>query len=154
MNPINGGPGQSYQTPSPYAPFGKPAVGLESPENKDQTLPPVEETSASEKNRNHPNQKADAVSGDAHGDHGKNDQQSVELTDEEQQAHELANDSDTHAHEAGQFIVQTPIEIALQRAALQGDHSKGVIDTHTAVDRFSAAAGHTPTPGSLFDQRS
>lgn len=106
MNPING-PSQNYQTPSPYAPLGKPVVGLESLENKDQTLPPVEETSASEKNRNQPNQKADAVSSDAQGGNGKNSKQAAELTEEEQQqVRELAaTDREVRAHEAAHQAV-------------------------------------------------
>lgn len=107
MNTING-PSQSYQTPSPYAPLGKPAVGLESLENKDQTLPPVEEASASEKNRNQPHQKTDAASGDAQGGNGKkNSRQAAELTEEEQQqVRELAaTDREVRAHEAAHQAV-------------------------------------------------
>ncbi len=107
MNVISGGPSQSYQTPSPYAPLGKPAVGLESLENKDQTLPPVEEASASEKNRNQPNQKTDAVSADAQGGNGKKGKQAAELTEEEQQqVRELAaTDREVRAHEAAHQAV-------------------------------------------------
>lgn len=150
------GPSQSYQTLTPsYAPIGKPVAGLESAENKDQTLPPVEETSASEKNRNHPHEKTDAVSGDAHGGNGGSDQQAAEPEEEQQQVSELvAAERLALTQNAAQAAAQTRIEIALQRAAmLQGDHTHSV-DAHTAVDSFSAAAGHTLPPGTLLDQRS
>lgn len=153
------GPSQNFQTLAPsYAPLGKAAAGLESPENKDQTLPPVEETNASEKKRNQPKQKADTVAGDAHGGSGSDDQPEPE--EEQQQVGALvAAEREALTHDAARLNAQTSIEIALQRAALQADHGKDadahtVVDTHTAVDSFSAAAGHTLAPGTLFDQRS
>lgn len=144
------GPSQSYQTLTPsYAPLGKPVAGLESAENKDQTLPPVEEANASEKNRNQLHQKVDAIADDAHG--GGNRDKPAE---EEQQVSELvAAECAALTPEAAALIAPTPIEIALQRAALQSDHTH-VVDAHTAVDSFSAAAGHTLAPGTLLDQRS
>lgn len=103
MNTINSGPiSQSFQIAAPYAPLGKPAAGLESAENKDQTLPPVEETNSSEKNRNQPDQKIDAVSADGRGGQSKGREQATQLTDEEkQQVRELATtDRQVRAHEA------------------------------------------------------
>lgn len=101
------GSGPSYQafTPS-YSPLGKPAVGLESPESKDQTLPPVEETNASEKNRAQSNQKIDAAS-DKEESKGKNRQLAEELTEaEQQQVRELtAIDRGVRAHEAAHQAV-------------------------------------------------
>lgn len=109
MNNISG-PSQSYQSLTPsYTPLGKPAAGLESPENKDQTLPPVEEANASEKNRNQPNQKADAVSSDdgERADSEQKAEQTAELTDaEQQQVRELAaTDRAVRAHEAAHQAV-------------------------------------------------
>ena len=106
MNTISS-PSQSILTASPYTPIGKPAVGLESSENKDQALPPVEESSATEKNRNQPNQKADAVSADARGGSGKRERQPSELSEpEQQQVRELANiDREVRAHEAAHQAV-------------------------------------------------
>lgn len=45
------GAGQSPATNSPYTPLGKAPVGLEPPENKRATLPPVEESAALTKQR-------------------------------------------------------------------------------------------------------
>lgn len=107
MNSIGGIP-QNYQTLVPsYSPLGKPAAGLESAENKDQTLPPVEEGSASEKNRNQPQQKADAVAADKQGGKGRDRQSATELTEPEQkQVRELAaTDRDVRAHEAAHQAV-------------------------------------------------
>ncbi|HET8711035.1 MAG TPA: putative metalloprotease CJM1_0395 family protein [Spongiibacteraceae bacterium] len=107
MNNV-GGITQSFQTLTPsYSPLGKSAAGLESPEAKDQTLPPVEETSAGDKNRNQPNQKADAVSSDKENGRGSHRQQSTGLTEaEQQQARELAaTDREVHAHEAAHQAV-------------------------------------------------
>lgn len=102
-----GGTVQGLQNSTPsYVPLGKPTAGLESPENKDQTLPPVEESSASEKNRNQPHQKADAATGDQQKRSGK-DRQSGELSDsEKQQVRELAaTDRTVRAHEAAHQAV-------------------------------------------------
>lgn len=107
MSNIGIGSGQSYQSLVPsYSPLGKPAAGLESAENKDQTLPPVEESSASEKNRNQPNRKAEATS-DKENDKEKNSQQPNELTEAEQQeVRELAAiDREVRAHEAAHQAV-------------------------------------------------
>ncbi len=160
MNNVSG-PSQNYQTLAPsYAPLGKPTAGLESAENKDQTLPPVEETGANEKNRNQPNQKADAVAADARGGSGKSEQQAAQLTEEEepQTREPAATDRAVRAAEVAQLIVPAQIQLALQRiAALQNDNGRnkrGGVDASTAVDSFNSAAGHTSAPGSLFDQRS
>lgn len=51
MIAIGAGQAQLPAVTSPYAPLGKSPVGLESPENKDATLPPVEESAAAEKSR-------------------------------------------------------------------------------------------------------
>ena len=102
MSSIGIGSGQNYASFTPsYSPLGKPAAGLESVENKDQTLPPVEEGNASEKNRNQSNQKAEAASDKERGQE-KNRQQSNELTEAEQQeVRELAViDREVRAHEA------------------------------------------------------
>lgn len=107
MSNIGIGSGQTYQNLVPsYAPLGKPAAGLESVENKDQTLPPVEEANASEKNRNQPNQKTDAIA-DKEDGRSKNRQQSNELTEGElQQVSELAAiDREVRAHEAAHQAV-------------------------------------------------
>ncbi|MFT3931872.1 MAG: putative metalloprotease CJM1_0395 family protein [Spongiibacteraceae bacterium] len=107
MSSIGIGSGPSYQpiTPS-YSPLGKPAAGLESVENKDQALPPVEESSASDKTRQQPNQKAEATSDKEKGK-GRERDTASELTDaEEQEIRELAViDREVRAHEAAHQAV-------------------------------------------------
>jgi hypothetical protein len=51
MNTIGASLGHSPATVSAQAPIGKAPVGLESPQNKNAALPPVEESSAAEKVR-------------------------------------------------------------------------------------------------------
>lgn len=107
MSSIGIGSGQSYPVVTPsYSPLGKPAAGLESPESKDQTLPPVEESSASQKARQQPNQKAEAAS-DKEDGKGKARDSVVELTEaEEQEVRELAEiDREVRAHEAAHQAV-------------------------------------------------
>lgn len=138
-------------TPS-YALPGKSAAGLESPENKDQTLPPVEETNASEKNRHQPHQKAEALSSD-HGGSGAQHQRHP--AESEPQSAEEAIAVIEAAASAGEFKSAPPLETELQRAAaLHGDNAQHGVAASTAVDRFNAAAGHTLAPGLLLDQRS
>lgn len=157
MNPVSI-PSHNYQALVPsYIPLGKPAAGLESPENKDQTLPPVEEANASEKERNQPNLKADAVSGEERDGEEKDRQPLVELIEEEQQQlrGEPAPEAVTADAQPPVTLAPGPLQIALQRAAaLQSDHLKSAVDAHAAVDSFSATAGHTLAPGVLLDQRS
>lgn len=155
-----GGISQTIQILAPsYAPLGKPAVGLESPENKDQTLPPVEETAAGDKKRNQPNQKADAVSPDAQDDKGKNGRQSPELTEVEQkQVRELdVIDREVRAHEAAQQAVGGSLAGAASFRFVpspEGARHAVTSANASAVDSFTANAGHTLMPGSLLDQRS
>jgi hypothetical protein len=153
-----GGITQNLQALAPsYAPLGKPAAGLESPENKDQALPPVEETSAGDKNRNQPNQKADAVSSDSEDGRKRNREQPAEQIEaEREQGHEpTAADSDTRTYEAAYQAAGGALQIALQRAAaLHGESNKSNVGGGNIADNFSAAAGHTLEPGSLLDQRS
>lgn len=101
---IGSGPTHQNLTPS-YSPLGKPATGLESPENKDHALPPVEESNAGDKNRYQPNQKTDAAS-DKKGGAGS-DRQNEELNEaEQQQVRELADtDRAVRAHEAAHQAV-------------------------------------------------
>jgi hypothetical protein len=147
-----GGIAQNSQVLTPsYVPLGKPAAGLESPESKDQTLPPVEETSASEKNRHQPHLKADAVSADEN--QRDKEESAHEPTDDESLEHASAAPHETLA--ASQIDTQSALQIALQRAAaLHGDHTQHSVDGAVAVDSFSAASGQTLAPGSLLDQRS
>lgn len=107
MSSISIGSGQNHQTFTPsYTPLGKPVAGLESAENKDQTLPPVEESNAGEKARQKPNQKAEAVA-DKEDGKGKNRESPDELTEAEQQElRELAAiDREVRAHEAAHQAV-------------------------------------------------
>ena len=107
MNPVSGPTLNQQALTASYTPLGKPAAGLESAENKDQTLPPVEESSAAEKNRNQPKQKAEAVSADTEEGRGRNRRQAAELTNAEQdQVRELAaTDRKVRAHEAAHQAV-------------------------------------------------
>lgn len=91
-----------------YNPLGKPAVGLESPEAKNQTLPPVEESARAEKNRNQLKDKTDELATDA--DRRKQRERDAapgELTDDElKDVRELAAvDREVRAHEAAHAAV-------------------------------------------------
>jgi len=92
-----------------YSPLGKPAVGLESPDTKNQTLPPVEESPDTDRARNQfAGKKSDAVPADAERDKGKQgDRAAAELTEEEvKNVRELAAvDREVRAHEAAHAAV-------------------------------------------------
>lgn len=109
MNTIGSGPGILPQTISPYSPVARPAVGLESAEDKVQALPPVEESAASDKNRGQTtDDKVEGATPDGRGGKGRQGEQSAaELTDEERdQVRELAaNDRKVRAHEAAHQAV-------------------------------------------------
>lgn len=108
MSTIGAGLPPQQITPS-YSPLGKPAVGLESPDTKDQTLPPVEQSASADKTRNRfSGKKTEAVSADA--ERSKNRQggtTSQDLTDEEiKSVRELvATDREVRAHEAAHVAV-------------------------------------------------
>jgi hypothetical protein len=94
-------------TPS-YSPLGKPAVGLESPEAKNQTSPPVEQSTRPDKNRSQPDRQTDPLAADA--DRRKEREREAapgELSDEEQKdVRELASiDREVRAHEAAHAAV-------------------------------------------------
>lgn len=157
MNTINSGPIQSSQTISPYAPLGKPAVGLESSENKDQTLPPVEETNAAEKNRNQPNQKTEAAADDSkRGNGGRDDQKAERNEQEDSQDAEAVIDHDAH-QQVGALAATASFRFV---AGLDGapphddEKTNERIDAINAVDSFNKAAGQVLPPGSLLDQHS
>lgn len=107
---INGAGITPLQVTPSYSPIGKPAVGLESPETKDQTLPPVEESNDADKARNQfSGKKAEAVPADSERSKGRqgNTQPSSELSDEElKSVRELAAiDREVRAHEAAHAAV-------------------------------------------------
>lgn len=92
-------------TPS-YSPLGRPVVGLESADAKNQALPPVEESGRSDKNRNQTNDRTEATSADTER-RKKGGGSPAELTDEERaEVHELAaSDREVRAHEAAHAAV-------------------------------------------------
>lgn len=94
-------------TPS-YSPLGKPVVGLESSDAKNQTLPPVEESNRSDRNRDRSGARTDELSTDAERRKGGGEGSSpAELTDEQlQEVRELAAvDREVRAHEAAHAAV-------------------------------------------------
>src|SRR5579862_7323303 len=103
MNIIGAGLPPQQVAPS-YSPLGKPAVGLESPDTKNQTLPPVEESANTDRARNQfTGKKTDEASADAERNKGRRRGGTpAELTDEEvQNVRELAGvDREVRAHEA------------------------------------------------------
>jgi hypothetical protein len=82
-------------------------VGLESADAKNQALPPVEESSRSDKNRSQPDDRTEATSADAERRKGDSGSSPVELTDEERaEVRELAAaDREVRAHEAAHAAV-------------------------------------------------
>jgi hypothetical protein len=92
-------------TPS-YSPLGKPAVGLESPEAKNQTMPPVEQSTRPDKNRSQPDNQTDPLDADSR---RQRERESApgELSDEElKDVRELAAvDREVRAHEAAHAAV-------------------------------------------------
>lgn len=108
MNISGTGIASPQVTPS-YSPLGKPAVGLESPDTKDQTLPPVEESTNSDKTRNRfDGKKTEAVPGDAERNKGRQDNaQASELSEADiKNVRELAAvDREVRAHEAAHAAV-------------------------------------------------
>jgi hypothetical protein len=91
-----------------YSPLGKPAVGLETPEAKNQTLPPVEQSPRPDKNRSQPDNQTDPLAADADRRKGRErDAAPGELSDEElKDARELAAvDREVRAHEAAHAAV-------------------------------------------------
>jgi hypothetical protein len=108
MNTIGAGVASLQVTPS-YSPIGKPAVGLESPDSKDQTLPPVEESTNADKTRNQfDGKKAEAVPSDAERNNGRQSgAPAAELSEEEiKSVRELSvTDRQVRAHEAAHAAV-------------------------------------------------
>lgn len=87
------------------APLGRPTVGLESAEAKNQTLPPVEESTRSDQNRDRADARADELPTDP--ERRGSQRAPARLADGERtQARELAaGDRSVRAHEAAQAAV-------------------------------------------------
>jgi hypothetical protein len=108
MNPIGAGQAYSPTTVSVQAPIGKAPVGLESPQNKNAALPPIEESAAADKAR--AEQTADKAALTARRESNRNpspaaaepQQQAVDQA----QVNELAGvDRQVRAHEAAHAAV-------------------------------------------------
>jgi hypothetical protein len=136
-------------TPS-YSPLGKPAVGLETPEAKSQTLPPVEQSTRPDKHRNQPDHETDPLAADADRRKGRErEAPSGELAQEEHNdTHELAG-ADREAvggSPAGsasfRFISGLDSPAAAEKPAGTAD----ALNAFKTVEPDSA-------PGSLLDQR-
>lgn len=108
MNAIGAGLPALPAAPA-YSPLGKPVVGLESQDTKNQTLPPVEESARTDKASNQATgQKAQAVSDDAgRGKGGKDGEPTQQLSDDElNKIRELAPiDREGRIHEAAHLAV-------------------------------------------------
>jgi SprA-related family len=108
MSAIGAGLTPLPSTPS-YSPLGKPPVGLESQDTKNQTLPPVEESPNTDKARNQfAGKKIKPVSTDDERNQGGRDGTSTqELSDDElNDVRELAAiDREVRAHEAAHLAV-------------------------------------------------
>jgi hypothetical protein len=105
MNTIGAGVLPQSITPT-YSPLGKPAVGLESPDTKNQTLPPVEESANTDRTRNQfAEKKTDAADDERRGKQGG--ATPGELSDEEiKNVRELAAiDREVRSHEAAHAAV-------------------------------------------------
>jgi hypothetical protein len=155
MNTIGAGISIHQVTPS-YSPLGKPAVGLESPDTKDQTLPPVEESANAEKARNQRSgKKVDEVSADSKRNNGK--QPDTEPNDSEHDGLVPAKPSTQDmqaAAAASQLSAEAQLQIAAERAAaLTISSSVKPTDSATVADAFKQAAGNNNAPGSLLDQQ-
>ena len=150
MNTISGGPTSNFQPISPYAPLGKPAVGLESSENKDHILPPVEEGSEAEKSRDQTHPKTDAVAADTQNGGDKSDAENSEPTEDEQ----LPARADEAAHQAVNGVVGAPSFRFVTGPDNQAAEGVTPVAGKAALDRFSEAAGQLLRPGALLDQHS
>jgi len=130
---------QPFQPVSPYSPLGKPAVGLESSENKNQTLPPIEESSGSDKLRERLGQRVGAVD-DSNGDHAApHDEQS----EEEAVAESTSADS----------TAAVPVQPMLRPLAVAGgDTERNTPSTAKALDHFQQTAHPISPPGLLLDR--
>ncbi len=154
MSNIGIGPNYPGITPS-YSPLGKPAAGLESAENKDQTLPPVEEGSAAEKNRHQPDHKTAAVSDEERGgEHGRRQSNESAEAEPQKEQEPAAPDLESAASEAVQILALAQLDAVLQRTAALHAGEPAKADYSAAVGSFESNAGHTHTPGSLLDQHS
>lgn len=138
-----------------YSPLGKPAVGLETPEAKSQTLPPVEQSTRPDKHRSPPD--SDPVATDAdrrkrreHGaqSHDADDDESSgvresAVADREVRAHEVANGTigGSQAGSAGFRFITGSTPAGAEKSIGSAD----------AANAFKTAEPDS-APGSLLDQ--
>lgn|SRR5690606_23753886 len=102
MSSISVSPVPPVTTVSFQASIGRPAVGLETPENKNATLPPVEEPTAADKRRG----KADVVDPDAERDgHPRRENPSSQLEIDQPPPQTSTVSPDARLDTAAAFVV-------------------------------------------------
>lgn len=141
MNTTGIGAAHSFQPVSPFTAHSKPAVGLESSENKDQTLPPVEESANADRLRERRGQRIGALNGErdgaASGDHSE--QQAPTSEEQSQQLGDAGQSVSSNATLRPIAIIDTGPEHPTTPPA-------------KALDQFQQAAQPPIPTGLLFDQ--
>jgi len=145
MNSSGIGAAQPFQPISPFSPHSKPAVGLESSDSKDQTLPPVEETGESDRLRERLGQRVGAVAGDAERGSDSNDK-----ADGNQLEDRSADSSPTPVAD---LLDTIPLSATLRPVAISVENSVQPVTTAAkALDQFQQVTQQHLPPGLLLDQ--
>jgi hypothetical protein len=132
-----------------YSPLGKPAVGLENSEAKNQTLPPVEQSTRLDKNRSQPESDPDLTT-DADRHKGQREREAASGGHVEEGEHEPAA---TEREAAPAVAGGSPAFRFITGAASAGaEKPAGGADAANAF-KMTEAIEPGSVPGSLLDQR-
>jgi hypothetical protein len=143
MNSSGIGAAQPFQPVSPFSPHSKPAVGLESSDSKDQTLPPVEETGESDRLRERLGQRVGAIDGEG-------DPDSNNSADGDQPEQQSADSSETPVAD---LLDTIPLSATLRPVAMSVDSASQPATTAAkALDQFQQVTQQRLSPGLLLDQ--
>lgn len=139
-----------------YSPLGKPAVGLENPEAKNQTLPPVEQSTRLDKNRSQPENDIDLTT-DADRHKGQREREAPaggHAEEERKDGREpTANEREATPAAVSSNLAGSPGFRFITGAAPAGaEKPAGGADAANAF-KMTEATEPGSAPGSLLDQR-